>query len=72
MQEEEEEPIDIEFAEQNAGPENDENAIDFRWSDVQEEDGKTLLRRTSLRAYKTTDEEYFKKKQLEDCLMVAV
>ena len=35
---EEKEPIDIEFTEQNADPENNENAIDFRWSVVQEED----------------------------------
>ena len=33
--EEEKEPIDIEFTGQKAGPYNDENAIDFRWSGVQ-------------------------------------
>ena len=31
------EPINIEFTEQKADPYNDENDIDFRWSDVQEE-----------------------------------
>ena len=30
--------IDIELNEQNARPENDENAIDFSWSGVQEEE----------------------------------
>ena len=29
---EEKEPIDIEFTKKRAGPENDENVIDFRWS----------------------------------------
>ena len=37
-EDEEKEQIDIEFTEQKADPENDENAIDFRWSDVQEEE----------------------------------
>ena len=36
--EEEKEPINIKLNEQKTGPYNDENAIDFRWSDVQEED----------------------------------
>ena len=34
--EEEKEPINIEFTEQKTDPYNDENAIDFKWSDVQE------------------------------------
>ena len=36
--EEEKETIDIELAEQNADPENEENAIDLRWLSVHEED----------------------------------
>ena len=36
--EEEKEPIDLEFAEQKTDPYNEEIAIDFRWLDVQEED----------------------------------
>ena len=36
------EPIDLEFAEQKIDPDNDENAIDFRWSDVQEEDKEDI------------------------------
>ena len=36
--EEEKELIDIELTEQKSGPYNDENTIDFRWSDVKEED----------------------------------
>ena len=36
--EEEKEAIEIEFTEQKADPENDENAFDFRWSDIEEED----------------------------------
>ena len=35
---EEKDSIDIEFTDQKADPENDENAIDFRLSDVKEED----------------------------------
>ena len=40
--EEEREPIDIKFAEQNADSENNENAIEFRWSDGQEEDEEDI------------------------------
>ena len=32
--EEEKEPIDIEFTEQKTDPYNNENATDFRWSDT--------------------------------------
>ena len=35
--EKEKEPIHIDFIQQKADIENYENAIDFRWSDVQEE-----------------------------------
>ena len=40
--EEEKEAIDIEFSEQKADTDNDENMIDFRWSDVQEEDEEDI------------------------------
>ena len=40
--EKEKDPIDIEFTEQKTDPYNDENAIDFRLSDVQEEDEKDI------------------------------
>ena len=36
--EEENEPINIELTEQKTYPYNDENAVDFKWSDVKEED----------------------------------
>ena len=39
---EEKEPINIELTEQKTDPYNYENAIDFRWSDVQEEDQKDI------------------------------
>ena len=41
--EEEKEPIDIEFTEQKTDPENNENVIDFRWSDVQEDEEDIAL-----------------------------
>ena len=37
-----EESIDIEFTDQKACPENDENGTDFRWSDVQEGDEEDI------------------------------
>ena len=40
--EEEEEPIDIELTNKKTGPENDENAIGFRWSNRQEEDEEDI------------------------------
>ena len=40
--EKEKEPINIELTEQKTDPYNDENAIDFRWSDVQEEDEEDI------------------------------
>ena len=36
--EEEKEPTNIELTEQKTDPYNDENAIDFRWSDAKEEE----------------------------------
>ena len=35
---EEKELIDIELTEQKIDPDNDENAIDFNWSNIKEED----------------------------------
>ena len=40
--EKEKEPIYIEITDQNADPYNDENAIDFKWSDVKEEDEEDI------------------------------
>ena len=51
--EEEKEAIDIEFTEQKADTDNDENVIVFRWSDVKEKTRKTLLRLKWLRVYKS-------------------
>ena len=39
---EEEKKINIELTEQNTEPYNDENAIDFKLSDVKEEDEKDI------------------------------
>ena len=43
-EDEEKDPIDIEFNEQKADSENDETAIDFKWSDVQGEDEKHIAK----------------------------
>ena len=40
--EEEKGPTDIEFTEQKTYPYSDENAIDFRWSGVKEEDEQNI------------------------------
>ena len=42
-EEEEKEPIDIEFTGQKADPYNDENAIDFSLSNVQDEDEEDII-----------------------------
>ena len=42
--EEEIEPIHIECTNQKVCPENDEIAIDFRWSGVQEEDNEDITK----------------------------
>ena len=58
--EEEKEPVDLEFAEQKADPYNDENAIDFRWSDVKEEDEEDIaLANFNKSLQKQADEESF-------------
>ena len=74
--EEEKEPIDIEFTEQKSDPYNDENTIDFRWSDVQEEEDEedTTLAHFIESLQKQTDEEIFQKKVtgwlLDDCIIL--
>ena len=47
------EPVDIYFTEHKAGPDNHENAIDFRRLNVQEEARKILFWLTYLRHYKS-------------------
>ena len=42
--EEEKEAVGIEFTEQKADPENDENVIDFRWSDIEGEDEEDIVK----------------------------
>ena len=70
--EKEKEPIDLEFVEQKADPYNDENSIDYKWSDVNEEEIKILLWQTSLRTCKSKLMKRFsiKKKLLNDCGIV--
>ena len=41
--EKEKEQIDLEFAEQKADPYNNENAVDFKWSDVKVEDEEDIV-----------------------------
>ena len=60
--EEEKEPINIEFIEQKVGPENDENAIDSKWSDLTEEDEKDTKANFIENLQRQTDEEIFPKK----------
>ena len=44
LEENEEEAIDIEFTEQKADTDNDENVIDFRWSDVKGEEKEDIAK----------------------------
>ena len=61
--EEEKEPIDVDFTEQKAGPNNHENAIDFRYSDVQEEDEEDIALANFIESLqKQADEKNFQKK----------
>ena len=43
-EEEEKVIVGTEFIEQKADPENDENAIDFRWLDIQGEDEEDIAK----------------------------
>ena len=61
--EEEKEPINTEFTEQKTEPYNDENAIEFRWSGVKEEDEEDIALTNFIECLqKKTDEEIFSKK----------
>ena len=61
--EEEKEPINIELTEQKTDPYNDENTIDFRWSDVQEEEYENIaLENFNESLQKQADEKIFIKK----------
>ena len=44
-EDEKKEAIDIEFIEQKKDPDNDEIAIDFRWSDGREEDEEDITKK---------------------------
>ena len=58
--EEEKEPINIDLTEQKTDPYNDENAIDFRWSDVKEENEIDIALTSFIESLqKQTDEENF-------------
>ena len=46
------EAIDIQFSQQKADHENNENNIQFRWSDVQRKDEEEIARLISLRTSK--------------------
>ena len=73
LEENEEEAIDIEFTEQKADTDNDENVIDFRWSDVKGEEKEDIAKAKLIESLqKQADEEIFPKKLLEDCLIIAV
>ena len=57
--EEEKEPINIDLTEQKADHYNNENAIHFRWSDVNKEDKDIALTNLNESLLKQTDEEFF-------------
>ena len=60
--EEEKEPIDTEFTERKADPESDENAFDFRLSDVQGEEVNDIANTNFIESLKSKRwEEFFKK-----------
>ena len=61
--EEEKESIDIELTEQKTDSYNEENAIDFKWSGVQEEDDEDIALVNFIdKLQKQYDEENFTKK----------
>ena len=61
--EEEKEPINTELTEQKTDPYNDENAFDFKWSNVQEEDEEDIALANFIESLqKQTDEENFSKR----------
>ena len=60
--EEEKESISIEFTEQKTEPYNFENAIDFKWSDVKEDEKDIALANFIESLQKQANEENFFKK----------
>ena len=67
------EPINIKFIERKKDPYNDENAIDFKWSGVQEDEEYIVFWLTSFRITKTNWWENFSKKTgwlFDDCGIV--
>ena len=51
-EEEGKEVVGIEFTEQNADPDNDENGIEFRWSVIRGEDEEDIVKANLMRVYK--------------------
>ena len=61
--EDEKQPINIELTEQQTDTYNDENAIDFKWSDLTEEDEEDIALVNFIESLqKQADEENFLKK----------
>ena len=59
---EDKEPINIEPTHRKTEPYNDENAIDFKWSSVKEEDEEDIALANFIESLqKQTDEKFFKK-----------
>ena len=55
--------MSVEFTEQKADTDNDENVIDFRWSDVKGEDEEDIAKAKLIESLqKQADEEIFPKK----------
>ena len=61
--EEENETIGIEFTEQKANAQNDENVINFRWLDIRVEDEEDIAKANMIESlWKQDDEEIFLKR----------
>ena len=70
---EEKETTNIEFIEQKADIDNDENVIGFRWLDVQGGYKEDITKTNFIMSLqKQTDAEISPKKFLEDCLIITV
>ena len=70
-EEEGKEVVGIELTEQNADPENDENAIEFRWSDIWGEDEEDIVKANLIESLQRQDaEQFFQKKEAEFCLII--
>ena len=59
FEEEEKEALGIEFTELKAKPENNESAIDFRWSDIQGEDEEDIAKTNLIESLQKQADEYF-------------